>query len=666
MLKTVARNDCLLSDYGSLTYARSGEAVDLKSSRIDACVASAALVAELHRFPPISRAMACCSCRTPVFPTPLAEYARSMRKLDVGTPPMHFPMYTVPLSALLGMTKLEPHEELKARDALVEFKRTMGRAAFVSHQWLTPSHPDPDCKQMKILQEALKHAMTNLKFIPLDKETEVMDFHAKPLPTSKLFSEPLFFWYDYFSCPQDPCNSLKLSHGIASIPAYVHECSFFFALVPVLGSLEHLIAPSTWHARGWCRFERTCRELADDHSWIVVKSSKDLELIQSAQASALTGSEPVGEGLFTVDSDRVRLLPVLMLVLQRKMLRYLLAQDFPAYRALLNQQTVMLRGWDCNMFESPPGFEQETEPNSASMNFLIQNGFQGIHESDSCGWYPLHYAALKGDPSILQELLKLRADPNRGTKKVHATLGFEPGMSSLSICCFFKHNEAARLLLSCKAKVTAKSFVFQPIICAAAANNVEAVQILCEAGCSPLQRNGFGAAVFELAANCGGVEAVDELFMQGSAGARNATSALHSAMQGRGGAEVVHRLIDMRADVNDQAPDWFKRTAIARVITKLMVCQYRFQKVTLMNNLFYHAEGATPLMSALMTGHYEGAAALIDARADLHLRNSRGWTAADFVQGHAVPDCLQEAFEGNAEGCRQVSLLARGWVEMQF
>ena len=598
--------------------------------------------------------------------TPLARYARSM-KLDVGELPLLFPMYTVPLSTLLEMTKLEPHEALKARDALVEFDTTMGKAAFVSHQWLTPGHPDPDCKQMKILQEALKHAMTDLKFIPIHKESEVLDPRAKPLPTSKLFSESLFFWYDYFSCPQDPCAYPRLSDAINSIPAYVHECSFFFALVPILGHLERpdLIAPSTWHARGWCRFERTCRELAEDPSWIVVRSPKDLELIQSAMASALIGSEPVGEGLFTVEVDRSRLVPALMLALKRKMLRHLMAQEFPEYRALLNRQPVILRGLGCKIVWSPPGFEQEIELDTV-MSFLNQNGFQGIHESDSCGWCPLHYAALQGDPSLLQELLKLRADPNRGAKKVHTTLGFEAGATSLSICCFFKHNEAARLLISRKAEVTTKSMVFQPLICAAAANNVEAVQLLCHAGCSPLQQNGFGVTVFEIAANSGGVEAMDELFIRGSAGAGNATSALHQAMLGRGGAEIVHRLIDMRADVNDQGPEWFKATAMARVITTLLAWKHRFQHVTLLGRLCYHAKGATPLLSALLNGNYEGAAALINARADLHLRNSRGLTAADFIRGHAAPDCLQEALDGNMEGCRQVSLLARGWVEMQF
>ena len=45
---------------------------------------------------------------------------------------MLFPMYTVPVKAILSMTTLEPHEALKLQGLLVEFDKTMGKALFVS------------------------------------------------------------------------------------------------------------------------------------------------------------------------------------------------------------------------------------------------------------------------------------------------------------------------------------------------------------------------------------------------------------------------------------------------------------------------------------------------------------------------------------------------------
>ena len=99
--------------------------------------------------------MACCGAHSL---TPLAQYARSLRtQLDDGEKlPMLFPMYTVPLGTLLEMTMIEPHEALKDRDVLVEFDKNMGNAAFVSHQWVASNHPDPECMQMRVLQDALK------------------------------------------------------------------------------------------------------------------------------------------------------------------------------------------------------------------------------------------------------------------------------------------------------------------------------------------------------------------------------------------------------------------------------------------------------------------------------------------------------------------------------
>jgi hypothetical protein len=118
--------------------------------------------------------------------TPLAEYARSLRTLDDGERlSMFFPLYTVPLGTFLEMTKIEPHEALKARNVLVEFQRNMGNAAFVSHQWVTTNHPDPDCKQIRVLQDALKEMMGNLKSIPVDLISEGQNINFKPLPTSK-------------------------------------------------------------------------------------------------------------------------------------------------------------------------------------------------------------------------------------------------------------------------------------------------------------------------------------------------------------------------------------------------------------------------------------------------------------------------------------------------
>ena len=443
----------------------------------------------------------------------------------------------------------------------------------------------------------------------------------------------------------------------------------FFALVPVLEnpSGTSLISTFTWSGRGWCRLERSCRELSPNHSWIQVKGPTDLQIISGIGASFRVGSGPVGEGVFTMPEDRLKLGPVLMKSLKRKLLSLLKAQDMPGYRFLLNHQTFVFRGLDCNLFEPVPAFEQEHLDMDFSplvMKFFHQNGFRSIREMDTAGFSPLHYAAVNGDPSLVQDLLALQANPNQGTRKTHPVHGFESGISPLAISCTFKNNEAVRLLISAKGRVTSSVIICKPLHCATGVNNTEAIQILLHARC-PLEPNSFGVTPLESAVGAGSLEALD-LLRHSIVTSLDATQALFYVAGGERSAEVVHRLVEMRADVNAQTGDWFKRTALMRAVYTFMVLQHRFHKATIFNKLMYHAKGATPLMLALLFENNECAAALIAEGAKLNLQNSHGLTAADLIRRRSGPEFLLEAFEGRVEACRRVSLLSRGWIEMHF
>ena len=158
---------------------------------------------------------------------------------------------------------------------------------------------------------------------------------------------------------------------------------------------------------------------------------------------------------------------------------------------------------------------------------------------DSAGFSPLHYAALNGDPALIQDLLTLQADPNQVTRKVHPGLGFESGISPLCIPCSFKNNEAVQLLISAKGKVTSRAMIHRPLHCAAGVNNTEAIQILLRARC-PLDSNSLGSTALESATGFGSLEALDELLRHSNFSSLDATCALCTAAPGFGGAEVVH------------------------------------------------------------------------------------------------------------------------------
>eukprot|EP00913_Durusdinium_trenchii_P024250 g22768.t1 len=262
--------------------------------------------------------------------------------------------------------------------------------------------------------------------------------------------------------------------------------------------------------------------------------------------------------------------------------------------------------------------------------FLYQNGFRSVHETDSAGWSPLHYASLRGSPALIQGLLSLRADPNRLTKQDQPRVGLPPMTSPLTICVCFKHNQAARQLIAARAKIDGG--LLKPLEFASVGDNPEGVRLLCEAGSSVHSRSIMGFTALEIACCRGAMAAMLEIARQAGEN-MDLSGALWCALalKAEGGtAGIVEWLLDRRADVNQT--------------------------------------GATPLVMAMIESQYEGAATLIAAGARLDLPNARSCCAADFIREQAVPDFLAQAVEGNLQECRRVSALAQsqGHVEQSF
>ena len=63
-------------------------------------------------------------------------------------------------------------------------------------------------------------------------------------------------------------------------------------------------------------------------------------------------------------------------------------------------------------------------------------------------------------------------------------------------------------------------------------------------------------------------------------------------------------------------------------------------------------------MVAVMSGQYEGAAALLAAGARTDLRNSRNLTVADFAEEKALPRFLQEALEDGTQSRAEIQRIA--------
>ena len=563
-------------------------------------------------------------------------------------PSMLFPMYTVPLEQALQMSSLEPHEELKSKGKLVEFEAKLGKAAFVSHEWARKDHPDPAFEQFSVFQEAMCRILSDLSHIPLDYLTETVVPGARSLPTKDLRSVPLFIWYDYMSCPQLETDEKdgNQAKAIASIHAYVAACSYFFALCPFTqGHAEdQVLAMTSWRQRGWCRLELTMRELFDG-SWILLRGGSQLELIE--HTCVFFGS--VGEGNFGVADDKTKLGPVLADALKRKMMKALQDKDVVTYRIVRSLQTVYLRGLNVEpTLDLIPGFSPVADASTSIVaEFFHQNGFSSINEVDHAGFRPLHYAALGGNPRLIQALVEHHADLTKTTRKGQPLVGSPPWMSALALCLVCRHNEAAQLLIAAKARVREGGVV--PALSAAAySNNPAGIRLLCESGGDPWEKNLFGFTALANACSVDQWDALQELLRH--TGTADLSFLLHAAaLSSEGGAQVTERLLANRANIDEQ---WQFSSSLVRVLFGAQVLQRRLGRVTPATTVAYHVLGATPLMLAVLRANYETAWILITAGARIDLQNARKYSAADLARMKGAPEIIQEVLDGDAVYCR--------------
>ena len=552
--------------------------------------------------------------------TALEKYAETLASEDLdgsqssqsksSASECYFPMYTLPSEKLLEMSELKPHEELLSEGSLEIFNKKLGRAAFVSHQWVGGSHPDPEFKQMQVLKDTLRHLMSGESEVSVDLLSEAVYFRSKGISAEEWRAKRLFLWYDYFSCPQlehkptGPISSGNLTRAIDSIPVYVSRCDFFMALCPVLSNPEgsQVFSDYSWQNRGWCRVEQVVRELTvhGGGSWIVVKSAKHQEL----KVCPLANSSP-GEGTFTVESDRARVAGVLHRFVERKLLACLEMGDLPQYRMLLNKQSAFFRNLPVEpVHDMVPGFEQD-EPTPLN-NFLYQNGFKTPLEIDSAGWSPLCYASMNGDPMLIQSLLQERADPNSKTKKGRPEVNMDKHSPALSICARFKNHEAMKLLIAARAAVNSQA-VHTPLGVACLNNDPVGVRLLCEAKADPYARNPFGDHSLNMAAAAGSLEVIDVLLQDYKN--LDLSLTLHTAVILQGGSSsVVTRLLNARADIDGR---YGVSSGIIAMVHRVKGLQYRYGKSTMFRRMCYHSKGATPLMLAMICGNYEAAAALL-------------------------------------------------------
>lgn len=425
----------------------------------------------------------------------------------------------------------------------------------------------------------------------------------------------------------DGCETL-IWGSKASIPYYVAQSEWFVALCPTLPDARDgsTLDQHTWATRGWCRCEKMVKEISSLQASqpgliLLVEGPKHLTLLPTWE-SFLTSP---GHGHFTFPKDLKVVTELLQDMLQVKLGELLAAGDLPNYRFLLNQQHVRFR--DCPIKLLSLGSDGCLEA------FMEENRFNAVRDRDAAGWSPLCYAAIKGDPRVVEALLEKGARPDDCIRKGMAAAFMPSGLPAVSLCAYFGNNEAMQVLLGARASPVQRDWRFgTPLFWANLSDNVEGTRMLLRAGADALAEGNpsYGIRlnppwnVLENACAVGAVKVLEELM---PAFKDRCHYGLHNAFLIKGGSpKLIKSMLRHGVDVDEQFDE--KKTMW---LLHCMLFAKHFLSSSALTRLFYHRPKATPLMMAILSASFAAAECLLQAGARVDLRNARKRTAFDFA-----------------------------------
>ncbi|CAK9043994.1 unnamed protein product [Durusdinium trenchii] len=358
---------------------------------------------------------------------------------DAPTPKAHAQLTTMWVIKVFEVCRMRApahcHEELQAEGKLCPHDPSF-LTIFVSHQWLSRDHPDPQGHQLQVLQNVLANIIEGITMVEVDLQAQFSGFHRTLTLAERQQLQNAYIWMDWFSVPQErnsrpstAANSpiysspslerlMTLERNgteswssideankcIQSIPAYVEACQFFVALVPSLSDESGTnFNYSTWLQRGWCRAEMWCKMLSDasEIPIVVVTDSDRAEF----DHPMLWLRSLVHEGDFGLETDRRKVSRFIQKALNLKLQRLKAqktAQALNSYRFFAARADVF--GGRARVDESIEDFLKRCSFSSINEAVKMDKGMNGL----AC-------AVLAGHTHVMQALLDARAS-------VHATL----------------------------------------------------------------------------------------------------------------------------------------------------------------------------------------------------------------------------------------------------
>mmetsp|Transcript_12409 Transcript_12409/g.29208 ORF Transcript_12409/g.29208 Transcript_12409/m.29208 type:complete len:622 (-) Transcript_12409:302-2167(-) len=250
--------------------------------------------------------------------------ATSLDKAMLRSMDCHFPMFCLPIfPAFQELLSLQSHEALS--EQLVKPSDDM-ICHFVSHEWLSFSHPDPDGVQLRRMQEILQafsEGRAKSLFSAEDYESFLLgatqalsrqalrNFTVKsrePFAEDDLPSHTTggAVWMDYFSIPQKTsASNSTFTDAVNSLPHYVERSDYFWVCAPTAehAEMKDVRDFNSWRRRGWCRMEEVANLFSKTVKVPLIVTSSNTIATHSVMAclERLMGrpERSVGNGLFS-------------------------------------------------------------------------------------------------------------------------------------------------------------------------------------------------------------------------------------------------------------------------------------------------------------------------------------------------------------------------------
>ncbi|CAJ1347634.1 unnamed protein product [Effrenium voratum] len=573
------------------------------------------------------------------------------------------PMWVVKVSDFLTLEAVPCHEELQRRGLLIRHEEGFF-CIFVSHQWLTASHPDPKGEQLSVLKHALCNLLAGAQ-IGTDLRADFFDQQTRLSKQQRIRLKDGYIWMDWFSIPQQSrSNSFgpagethafaqlaPLAHApsdgesdalespsfgaspslasqadfIERIPYFVEMSNMFVILAPRCqqGDLSQCDFGS-WSQRGWCRLELWCKMLSANVELPVVLVSA-AHKIDFAMPIAWI-DDPPDEGAFTYEADRGTVSFVMKTILRTKIRNSKADKKWEVYRYFIARYDTLLG----------------RPPRQRTMEAFMKD-FQLKSLDSKKGMCPLLCATLSGDVGMITHLCNAGADVNRFYGKLPEVYIFQSvSPLMLAVWMSWRTPEIAQTLLARSADATACSRGGAPEPVVGFCKSAALVELLVQ------HRADVNTTFPALAAACG-VAAPTSVIASllehkaqvnppgGGLGSKHPLSGVaYQSSVSSNALEVAKLLLDARADVNIQ----YRSTGVWRAGEFACRSALRLRGRGSAVVHFMAEWSTTPLGMACFFGCDELVELLLSARANPEIPNERGRTPIDLARSKSTLELI--------------------------